>query len=96
MSKSAFAKIAAGLEDAIAFADGDTRRAREVKPVDVKAVRQKIGKTQGEFAREFRLPLGTVRDWEQHRREPDTGSKIYLAMIEADPQGVQQILEKAL
>jgi putative transcriptional regulator len=92
--KKAFDKIAAGIEDAIAFAEGDESRGRVVKPVDVKALRQRIGKTQGQFSKDFKLPIGTVRDWEQHRREPETGSKVYLAMIEADPEGVKQILAK--
>ena len=92
--KRAFDRIAAGLEDAIAFAQGDETRARVVKPVDLKALRDRIGKTQGEFSKDFKLPIGTVRDWEQHRREPDTGSKVYLSMIEADPEGVKRILAK--
>lgn len=92
--KKAFDKIAAGLEDAIAFAGGDETRGRAVKPVDIKALRKRVGRTQGQFSEEFRLPVGTLRDWEQHRREPDTGSKVYLAMIEADPEGVKRILAK--
>ena len=50
--------------------------------------------TQGEFSKKYRLPIGTVRDWEQHRREPDTGSKLYLSMIQADPEAVEKILAK--
>lgn len=92
--KKAFDKIAAGLEDAIAFAGGDETRGRAVKPVDIKALRKRVGRTQGQFSEEFRLPVGTLRDWEQHRREPDTGSKVYLSMIEADPEGVKRILAK--
>jgi putative transcriptional regulator len=92
--KTAFDKIAAGIEDAIAFAEGDESRAQVIKPVDVKTLRQRIGKTQGQFSKDFKLPIGTVRDWEQHRREPETGSKVYLSMIEADPEAVKQILAK--
>jgi putative transcriptional regulator len=92
--KKAFDKIAAGIEDAIAFAEGDESRARVIKPVDVKALRQRIGKTQDQFSKDFKLPIGTVRDWEQHRREPETASKVYLSMIEADPEGVKRILAK--
>lgn len=92
--KSAFDKIAAGLNDAIAFAGGDESRARVVKPVNIKLIRERWRMTQNEFAQKYRLPLGTVRDWEQHRREPDTGSKLYLSMIEADPKGVERILSK--
>ena len=92
--KSAFDKIAAGLNDAIAFVEGDQTRARFAKVVDVKGIRETWNMTQGQFAKAYRLPIGTVRDWEQHRREPDTASKVYLSMIEADPDGVQKILAK--
>ena len=92
--KSAFDKIASGLEDAIAFAEGDGKRARIAKRVDIKAIRAARGMSQDQFSKTYRLPIGTLRDWEQHRREPDTGSKLYLAMIEADPEGVQKIIAK--
>lgn len=92
--KSAFDKIMAGIDDVRAYAKGDESRARVVRPVDIKALRKRVGKTQGQFSEEFKLPVGTLRDWEQHRREPDTGSKVYLSMIEADPEGVKRILAK--
>lgn len=92
--KSAFDKIAAGLNDAIAFAGGDSARARVSKPVDIKAIRESRALSQRDFSEKYRLPVGTVRDWEQHRREPDTGSKVYLSMIEADPDAVERILSK--
>lgn len=92
--KSTFDKIAAGLSDAIAFVEGDSSRAAVRRPVDIRAIRERRNMTQAEFSETYRLPVGTVRDWEQHRREPDTGSKVYLAMIEADPEGVEKILSK--
>lgn len=92
--KKVFQKIAAGLEDAMAFAEGDESRARELRLVDIKAVRARLGQTQGQFSKDFKLPVGTLRDWEQHRREPDTGSKVYLSMIDADPEAVKRILAK--
>lgn len=92
--KRAFDKIAAGLDDAIAYAQGDRTRGREAKPVDVKAIRTAMKLTQDEFARKYRLPVGTLRDWEQRRSQPDSGSKIYLRMIEADPARVLEIVER--
>jgi putative transcriptional regulator len=91
--KSAFDKIAAGLEDAIAYAGGDERRGR-VATVDVRAVRAATKLTQGAFARAYRFPLGTLRDWEQRRRQPDAGSATLLKMIQVDPQGVEHIIAK--
>jgi len=64
-----FDKIAAGLEDAIAYVGGDISRGREAN-IDVRAIRAATGKTQARFAADFHLPVGTVRDWEQGRRQP--------------------------
>jgi putative transcriptional regulator len=90
----AFEKIAAGFEDAIAYAEGDRSRGRETKPVDVKAIRVAMNLTQGEFARKYRLPVGTVRDWEQKRTQPDSGSRVYLQLIEAEPEVVLRMVER--
>lgn len=92
--KSAFDKIMAGIEDVTAFANGKKSGAKIVQPVDIKAIRARRKMSQNEFSKAFRLPIGTLRDWEQHRREPDSASKVYLSMIEADPEGVQKILAK--
>jgi DNA-binding transcriptional regulator YiaG len=48
--------------------------------------------TQEEFAARFRIPLGTLRDWEQGRSEPDQPAKAYLTVIARDPQGVERAL----
>jgi putative transcriptional regulator len=92
--KSAFDKIAAGLNDAIAYANGETGRARVAAPVDVAAVREATRKSQADFATTYRLPLGTIRDWEQKRRQPDAGARAYLSLIAADPVAVEQLLER--
>ena len=91
----AFEKIAAGFDDAIAFAQGDASRGRIVKPVNVKAIRERVRKTQAEFAQAFHLPVGTVRDWEQNRRQPDAPARVLLHLIEADPETVERLIAKA-
>lgn len=91
----AFDKIAAGFEDAIAFAHGDAARGRMVKPVNVKALRERVKKTQAEFAQAFHLPVGTVRDWEQNRRQPDAPARVLLHLIEADPEMVERLIGRA-
>lgn len=94
MSKSAFDKIAAGLEDAIAYAEGDTSRGRVAAPVDVKAIRRKTKKSQGEFASAYHLPVRTVQEWEQNRRVPDAPARTLLALIDAAPEAVEKMLAK--
>lgn len=54
-------------------------------PHQVKLVRQALNLTQNQFAQRFRIPLGTLRDWEQGRKVPDTAARAYLVVILRDP-----------
>jgi putative transcriptional regulator len=92
MTKSAFDKIAAGFEDAIAYVQGDATRGRIASPVDVKAVRLQAKKTQAQFADAYRIPVATLRDWEQGRRQPDAPARALLTVIAADPLAVERML----
>ncbi len=60
-----------------------------------KHVRFKLGLSQDEFARRFGIPVGTLRDWEQHRTEPDTAAMSYLKVIKANPNAVTKALDAA-
>ncbi len=61
----------------------------------VKTLRRALGLTQEEFAQRFHIPLGTLRDWEQGRSEPDQPARAYLRVIARDPKGVQKALQPA-
>ena len=52
----------------------------------VKRLRWKLGISQVAFAERYRIPVGTIRDWEQSRVEPDAAALAYLAVIEAEPE----------
>ena len=51
-------------------------------------MRRAYGLTQEEFAARFAIPIGTLRDWEQGRTEPDATAKAYLKVIAASPDVV--------
>ena len=55
--------------DAQPLTDEDFARMKLVPRV--KTLRRALRLTQEEFAARFRIPLGTLRDWEQGRTEPD-------------------------
>lgn len=59
----------------------------------VKTLRRALGLTQEEFASRYHIPLGTLRDWEQGRSEPDQPAKAYLKAIAGDPAAVSHALE---
>src|SRR5208337_4981056 len=58
----------------------------------IRTLRRALGMTQDEFARRYHIPLGTLRDWEQGRTEPDQPARAYLKVIAADPEGVSRSL----
>jgi putative transcriptional regulator len=92
---TAFEKIAAGLEDAIAFVQGDTTRGRIVAGPDVRAIRAKTKLSQVKFAEKLRVPVATLRDWEQHRRSPDAPARTLLGMVDADPKAALALIERS-
>ena len=59
----------------------------------VRTLRRQISLTQEEFAARYHIPIGTLRDWEQGRSEPDAPARAYLKVIAADPEGVAEKLE---
>ena len=58
----------------------------------VKVIRRALGLTQEEFSSRYRIPLGTLRDWEQGRSEPDQPAKAYLRVIATEPAITAQAL----
>lgn len=61
----------------------------------VKTLRRALKLTQEEFAARYHIPLGTLRDWEQGRSEPDQPARAYLKVIARDPNGVVRALQSA-
>lgn len=61
----------------------------------VKVMRRALRLTQEEFAARFAIPLGTLRDWEQGKTEPDQAARSYLRVIAVDPDGVVRALAKS-
>jgi putative transcriptional regulator len=63
--------------DAQPLTPDDFKRMKRV--ARAKIIRHALGLTQEEFAGRFRIPLGTLRDWEQGAAaEPDAAAKAYL------------------
>lgn len=94
MAKGAFDKIAAGLNDAIAFAEGDGARGRIVAGPDIKAIRGKAKLSQAAFAEKLHISPATLRDWEQGRRMPEGSARTLLGMVDADPDAAFKLLAK--
>jgi putative transcriptional regulator len=83
---------------AAAAADPDARpmtpeQLQKAKRIpQIKTLRRALGLTQEEFATRYHIPVGTLRDWEQGRSEPDQPARAYLTVIARDPEGVSRSL----
>ena len=62
----------------------------------VRSIRRALKLSQEEFAARFQIPVGTLRDWEQGRKEPDAAARAYLHVIASKPEIVRKALEKQL
>jgi putative transcriptional regulator len=97
MSKKAFDRIAAGLDEALAIARGEKKPAKLFVPaeLDVKAIRAKIDLSQEDFAAAYGFSSNQIKDWEQGRSRPLGALRAYLMMIDYDPKYVLEMLKVA-
>jgi putative transcriptional regulator len=82
---------AAADPDARPFTPEELAKAKRIPRI--KTLRRVLALTQEEFAARYHIPLGTLRDWEQGRSEPDQPARAYLTVIARDPEGVRRALE---
>jgi putative transcriptional regulator len=61
-----------------------------------KIIRRALGLSQEEFAVRYHIPIGTLRDWEQGRVEPDQAARAYLTVIAYNPDLVRDALSRSL
>jgi putative transcriptional regulator len=99
MTKAAFDKIKAGLDDAKAYLDGSANKrtfgVHVPSRVNVKRIRTRLGLSQESFAQTYGFALSAVRDWEQGRRQPERSARILLKVVEKEPEAVTRALAKS-
>jgi putative transcriptional regulator len=94
MTVEAVEKAALADPDAQPLTTADFRRMKRTPRA--KVIRRALDLTQEEFAARYRIPLGTLRDWEQGRAEPDQPTRAYLTLIARDPDYVNRILNRKI
>jgi putative transcriptional regulator len=81
------------MRQAAAHAKGRKLRGMRVTTVempDVKAIRRSLRMSQQRFASAYRIPLPTLKNWEQGRRYPDAPAAAYLLAIKRKPKEVRE------
>ena len=69
-------------------------RVTEVDIPDVKALRRSLRMSQRRFAAAYRIPLPTLKNWEQGRRYPDAPAAAYLLAIKRRPKEVMEAVAR--
>lgn len=90
MDSNLFDKLVESMTQMNEIIDGERVPSREfvVDPMQVKNIRMAIGLTQDKFCKLIDVKLGTLRNWEQGRREPTGPAKALLRAIKNDPEHV--------
>jgi putative transcriptional regulator len=89
-----FKSIKKGLSEAIAHASKKPKsRIRMHRPttINVRAIRNKIGMTQMEFASSFGISVATLRHWERGDRIPNGPARILLSVVDREPETILRI-----
>jgi putative transcriptional regulator len=90
MTAEAIERAARADRDAQPLTAIDLKRMKRTP--QAKIIRRALDLTQEEFAARYHIPLGTLRDWEQGRAQPDQPTRAYLTLIARDPDRVNQTL----
>ena len=92
MTPEAIERAARADRDAQPLTADDLKRMKRTP--QAKIIRRALELTQEEFAARYHIPLGTLRDWEQGRAEPDQPTRAYLTLIARDPDHVNRTLNR--
>ncbi|MEG3135409.1 NadS family protein [Rouxiella sp. T17] len=94
MDAKLFERLKDSMEQMTEIVDGERTPSREfqVNAVQVKNIRQATGLSQSGFAQLISVSVGTLKNWEQGRREPTGPAKALLKAIERDPVHVLSAL----
>ena len=94
MKDDDFSELVTSIKEA-----GDIRRGNrapsrvfEIGPVDIKAVRQRLQRSQSEFALMIGVSVATLRNWEQGRRRPEGPARALLKVAAEEPEAIEKAL----
>ena len=94
MDKALFKSLKQGLKEAAAIRRGELAPGRitEIGAPDAKVVRAKTGLSQNEFAQLIGVKVATLKNWEQHRRQPTGPAAALLTIVEKEPEAALRAL----
>ena len=94
VKKKHFEKPIAGIKEAGEIKAGQKKPGQvyEIKPPEIKTVREKLNVSQSEFALMIGVSVRTLQNWEQGRRKPEGPAKALLRVASRNPSAVLDAL----
>jgi putative transcriptional regulator len=95
MRKQDFDNLVESVRQAGKIRRGELQPARvaEFAPVDIRAIRRRLLKSQSEFARMIGVSVSTLQNWEQGRRRPEGPARALLKVAAENPEAVSAALD---
>jgi putative transcriptional regulator len=96
MKKKLFDDLVESIREAGKIHRGEMSPSRKFvfAPVDIKAIRKRLSKSQDEFALMIGVSVATLRNWEQGRRSPEGPARALLQVAAENPEAVVGALWK--
>ncbi len=97
MKDELFQELLGSVREGGAILRGEQEPARrfEIPAPDVRELRQKAGFSQREFATLMGISPGTLRNWEQGRRQPEGAARVLLAVAARHPKTVWGVVRSS-
>ena len=94
IKKKHFEKLVASLKEAGEITAGTQKASPvfEIKPAEIKSVRDKLNLSQNEFAMMTGVSVRTLQNWERGRRTPGGPAKALLRIASRNPRAVLDAL----
>jgi putative transcriptional regulator len=88
MKKAMFDELVESLREAGSIHRGEAPPSRRFvfEPEDIRAIREKLEKSQSEFAQMIGVTVSTLQNWEQGRRQPQGPARALLVVAARAPQ----------
>jgi len=97
MKKEMFDQLVASVKEAGKIHRGEIKASRTFvfEPEDVRKIREKLHKSQSEFAQMIGVSVATLQNWEQGRRQPEGPARALLVVAAKAPNVVAKALAEA-
>jgi len=97
VKKQLFAELVSSIKEAGRIHRGEAKASRTFvfQPEQVREIREKLNKSQSEFARMIGVSVSTLQNWEQGRRHPEGPARALLVVASKAPKVVAKALADA-